>query len=160
MTTKMLVCDDSGTYRDATAREILTAARTAATRLYKHGHYFTAPDAVKTFATAKLAGRDAECFSVIFLDNKHKMLSFREMFHGTIDGASVHPREVVKAALLENAAAVIFAHNHPSGVTDPSQADIRITQRLKDALALIEVRVLDHVIVGMDCYSMAEHGTI
>ena len=95
----------------------------------------------------------------MFLDTRHRLIEFKEMFYGTIDGASVHPREVVKLALKLNAAAMIFAHNHPSGVAEPSQADIAITGRLKSALALIDVRVLDHIIVAADdTVSLAQRG--
>jgi DNA repair protein RadC len=95
------------------------------------------------------------------LDKRHRLIEYVELFRGTIDGASVHPREVVKLALARNAAALLFAHPHPSGVAEPSQADELITQRLKDALSLIDVRVLDHFIVaGGDVTSMAERGLI
>jgi DNA repair protein RadC len=108
-----------------------------------------------------LAGRDYEVFMVLFLDNRHRLIEASEMFRGTIDGASVHPREVVKSALLSGAAAVVLAHNHPSGVAEPSQADELITLRLKDALALIDVRVLDHIIIaGNRSVSLASRGVI
>lgn len=108
-----------------------------------------------------LAGRDAEVFVVVFLDNRHRVIECVEMFRGTIDGASVHPREVVKAALWRAAASVILSHNHPSGVAEPSQADELITLRLKDALAVIDVRLLDHIIIGGNKYvSLAERGVI
>ena len=97
----------------------------------------------------------------MFLDNRHRILAVEELFFGTIDGASVHPREVVRECLKHNAASVIFVHNHPSGVAEPSQADERITRRLKDALHLIDVRVLDHFVVGTDALvSMAESGLL
>ena len=97
----------------------------------------------------------------MYLDNQHRLLAFEELFRGTIDGASVYPREVVKHALKHNAAALIFAHNHPSGVAEPSQADIHITQRLKQALALVDIRVLDHIIVGdAETTSLAQHGSL
>ena len=91
---------------------------------------------------------DHELFCCLFLDNRHRVLSFNELFRGTIDGTSVYPREVVKEALAVNAAAVILAHNHPSGVAEPSQADERITRRLKSALELVDIRLLDHLIIG------------
>jgi DNA repair protein RadC len=98
-------------------------------------------------------------FSCLYLDNRHRVIQFEELFRGTINGASVYPREVVKKALGHNAAAVIFAHNHPSGVAEPSAADRRITQQLSDALALVDVRVLDHVVVGDGTtISFAEQG--
>lgn len=108
-----------------------------------------------------LAGRDHEIFMVLYLDNRHRLIRAVEMFRGTIDGASVHPREVVKAALLYGAAAVVLAHNHPSGSAKPSREDERITHLLKDALALIDVRVLDHIIIaGTDSVSLASRGII
>jgi DNA repair protein RadC len=100
-------------------------------------------------------------FCCLFLDNRHRLMAFEELFRGTIDGASVHPREVVRQALYRNAAAVILAHNHPSGVAEPSQADELITLRLRDALALVDIRVLDHLIVGDNrCVSLAERGVL
>jgi DNA repair protein RadC len=108
----------------------------------------------------KLATYEHEVFACLMLDNRNRVIAFRELFRGTIDGASVYPREVVKQALADNAAAVIFAHNHPSGATEPSQADIAITERLKKALALIDVRVLDHLIVGDEVTSFAERGIL
>jgi DNA repair protein RadC len=120
----------------------------------------TSPQASKDFVKIKLATYEHEVFSCLFLDNRNRVITYEEMFRGTIDGASVYPREVVKACLSHNAAAVIFAHNHPSGATDPSQADIAITERLKKALALIDVRVLDHLIVGEEVTSFAERGLL
>ena len=156
----LMVLDESGEYRPAKPSEIVEAARSAVGYLYGRGTSFTSPDAARTYLSAKLSGLKAEVFAVLFLDTRHQLLSYREMFHGTIDGASVYPREVVRAALDENAAAVILAHNHPSGVAEPSQADMRITTRLKEALALIDVRVLDHIIVGSDLTSFAERGLL
>jgi DNA repair protein RadC len=100
-------------------------------------------------------------FACLFLDNQHHILEFEELFRGTIDSASVYPREVIKKALAHNAAAVIFAHNHPSGISEPSQADKLITDKLKQALALIDIRVLDHFIIGDGMpYSFAENGLL
>jgi len=107
-----------------------------------------------------LAHLDHEVFAVLWLDNRHRVLSFEELFRGTIDGASVHPREVVKAALSHNAAACILAHNHSSGVSEPSQADVSLTSRLREALSLVDLRVLDHIVVGEDCTSFAERGLL
>ena len=105
--------------------------------------------------------KDHEVFCCLYLDSRHRLMCFEELFRGTIDGASVHPREVVKQALARNATAVILAHNHPSGVAEPSQADELITARLRDALALVDIRVLDHFIVGEgQPYSFAEHGLV
>jgi len=119
------------------------------------------PNDTKDFLVLKLAEKEAEVFSVMFLDNRHRLIEYVEMFQGTIDGASVYPREVVKAALQHNAAAVIVAHNHPSGVPEPSTADERITTRLKDALDLVQIRLLDHIIVGRtETVSLAERGML
>ena len=102
-----------------------------------------------------------EVFCCVYLDNRHRVIAFEELFRGTIDGASVHPREVVKHALSKNAAAVILVHNHPSGICEPSQADELITRRLKDALGLVDIRVLDHLIIGDErCESLAERGLV
>ena len=120
----------------------------------------TSPQASKDFVKLQLATYEHEVFACLFMDNKHRVITFEKLFRGTIDGASVYPREVVKACLSHNAAAVILAHNHPSGVSEPSQADEKITKRLKDALALIDVRVLDHLIVGEEVVSFAERGLL
>ena len=119
------------------------------------------PDAVRAYLLSWLGNRKAEVFGCLFLDNNHRLLHVGELFFGTIDKASVHPREVVRECLKHNAAAVIFVHNHPSGVPEPSQADERITQKLKDSLNLIDVRVLDHFVVGVDAMvSFAERGLL
>ena len=117
------------------------------------------PQAVRDYLKSSLRHELHEVFGCLFMDSKHRMLSFEVLFRGSIDSASVYPRQVVKRALAHNAAAVIFCHNHPSGVTEPSQADRTLTKRLSDALDLIEVRVLDHFIVGDgEPLSMVEHG--
>lgn len=121
----------------------------------------TAPWMVRDFLRFRLESVEHEVFSIIFLDTRHCVIEFSELFRGTIDKASVHPREVVKEVLRHNAAAVILAHNHPSGIAEPSDADRRITDRLKSALELIEVRVLDHMVVGQDkIESFAEKGLV
>ncbi|WP_431193668.1 RadC family protein [Vibrio parahaemolyticus] len=121
----------------------------------------SSPEMVKNFCRYSLAAREHEVFGCIFLDNQHRVRSSEELFTGTVNAASVYPREVVKKALAENASAVIFYHNHPSGVAEPSQADRRITRRLIDALALIDVLVLDHFVVSFeDTVSFAERGWI
>ena len=124
------------------------------------GSVLASPQDSKNYIKLQLALYEHEVFACLFLDNRNRVIAFDKLFHGTIDGASVYPREVVKAALKRNAAAVIFAHNHPSGVAEPSRADEQITKRLKDALALIDVRVLDHLIVGSDIVSFAERGLL
>ncbi|KUM42792.1 RadC family protein [Pseudomonas sp. EpS/L25] len=117
------------------------------------------PQQVRDYLKARLRHEPHEIFGCLFLDTRHRVLAFEALFHGTIDGASVYPRQVVKRALAHNAAAVILTHNHPSGVAEPSQADRLLTGRLKEALALVDVRVLDHFIVGDgEPLSMAEYG--
>ncbi len=146
-------------YRPATPEQILEAARQAIDVKLPRGTAFTSPEVVKQYLIAKLAGYEHEVFAGLFLDTHHRLIEYVEMFRGTIDGAVIHPREVVKAALRYNAAAVIFAHNHPSASPEPSAADRAITARLKQALALIEVRTLDHVVVGGDqTMAFAERG--
>jgi DNA repair protein RadC len=112
------------------------------------GEVIRSPADTESFLKARMQHLDHELFCCLFLDNRHRVLRFDELFRGTIDGTSVYPREVVKEALSINAAAVILAHNHPSGVAEPSQADERITKRLKSALDLVDIRLLDHLIVG------------
>lgn len=125
------------------------------------GQALCSPADTRVFLMAHLRHRPQEVFACLFLDNRHRVIRFEELFYGTIDGASVHPREVVRRALALNAAAVIFAHNHPSGVAEPSRADELLTRRLKDGLALVDVRVLDHLVVGDgEVVSFAERGLI
>lgn len=131
------------------------------TEIKSAGQVFTDPDMVRSYLALSLRPLEREVFAVMFLNNQHALIEFEIMFKGTIDSSSVHPREVVKAALLHNAAALIFAHNHPSGVAEPSQADRRITDRLVQILDMVEIRVLDHFIVGDgEIFSFAESGLI
>ncbi|WP_017446211.1 JAB domain-containing protein [Gayadomonas joobiniege] len=139
---------------------VLEHAASIISKQFVQSDVFTSVDLVKQFLSCKLATQQREVFSVMLLTNQHHLISYQELFYGTIDGASIYPREVVKLCLQSNAAAVIFAHNHPSGVTEPSSADKQITQRLKSALGLVDIRVLDHFIVGANCFSMAEHGMV
>ena len=143
----------------------LQAALEIARRHYQQklaaGSCLTSPRATREFLVAQLRDRPYEVFCCLYLDNRHRLTGFAELFRGTIDGASVHPREVIREALGHRAAAVILAHNHPSGVAEPSQADELITRRLRDALALVDIRLLDHLIVGDGtCVSLAELGLI
>ena len=125
------------------------------------GDVLSNPVQTRDYLTARLRAHAHEVFACLFLDNRHRVISFDEMFNGTIDGAHVYPREVVKRALAHNAAAVIFAHNHPSGVAEPSRADQALTRRLQDALALVEIRVLDHIVIGEgETVSFAETGLL
>jgi len=119
------------------------------------------PEATRHYLTSRLRHLGHEVFACLFLDNRHRVIAFEELFRGTIDGASVHPREVVKRTLHHNAAAVILAHNHPSGVAEPSRADIQLTRRLTEALALVDIRVLDHLVIGdSGGTSFAERGLL
>jgi len=148
-------------YREATSEEIITAARERLNHRVRRGTHLESPKATRDYLRLRLGDRDHEVFTVLFLDNRHRLIEVSELFRGTLDGASVHPREVVKEALNRNAAAVILAHNHPSGVAEPSQADELITGRLRDALALVDIRVLDHLIVaGGTVVSFAEKGLL
>jgi DNA repair protein RadC len=136
------------------------ALRVLAAR-HRKGEAIENPAQTQAYLRLRLAGRKNEVFGCVFLDNKHRVLAVEELFQGTIDGASVHPRVVVQRALEINSASMLFFHNHPSGVCEPSQADLRITERLKQALALVDVRVLDHLVVAVeDSVSLAERGLI
>lgn len=148
------------THDPMTANQVLEKAAEILADRYARNGEFNNVEAVKEYLAVKLGGHDREVFAVLLLDSSHHLLEYRELFFGTIDAASVFPREVVKAAMEANAAAVILAHNHPSGNPEPSQADMKITKRLVDALALIDVRVLDHVVVGRECVSFAERGLL
>ncbi len=139
----------------------LEIARRLLAETLQRGNAFTNTQAVKHFVASKLRHRQQEVFGILFLNSQHQLLMFEELFVGTIDEASVYPREVVKKALAVNAAAVIFTHNHPSGIAEPSDADKLITQRLKNALGLVDIRVLDHMIVGdKQVVSFAERGML
>ena len=162
--TKFKTGDKPGSYivnGMITDQDILQMALKLADKRFSRRRLLTNPIQVKDYLSAKLSLLEHEVFCAIFLDNKHHILEFDEMFKGTIDGATVHPREVVKKSLQLNAAAIIFVHNHPSGHPEPSRADIAITHRLKKALELVDIRVLDHFIVGGDkVVSMAEEGRL
>ena len=150
-----------GPARYATVLAALELARRHYREALRAGPALNAPAATRQFLTAQLRDRPYEVFCCLHLDNRHRLIHFEEVFRGTIDGASVHPREIVRQALHYNAAALIFAHNHPSGVAEASQADELITRRLRDALALVDIRVLDHLIVGdNNCLSFAERGLL
>jgi DNA repair protein RadC len=156
-------CEHSGMgpARHARLQAALELARRHFREALLQGPALAAPEVTRTFLLAQLRDRPYEVFCCLYLDSRHRLLAFEELFRGTIDRAGVHPREVLRQTLLHNAAAVIFAHNHPSGVLEPSQADELITRRLKEALALMDVRVLDHFIIGEGgCFSFAEHGLL
>ncbi|MBX3687775.1 DNA repair protein RadC [Dokdonella sp.] len=121
----------------------------------------TSPTDSARYLKSRLAGYPYEVFACLFLDNRHRVIAFEELFRGSIDGAAVHPREVVRRCLAHNAAAVIAAHNHPSGVAEPSSADRQITTRLRDSLALVDVRLLDHFVIGHgEPTSLAQRGWV
>ncbi|MCP4995792.1 MAG: JAB domain-containing protein [Gammaproteobacteria bacterium] len=127
----------------------------------ERGDSFCSPEETRNYLRIRLGNHPNEVFACLFLDTRHRLIAYNELFQGTIDGASVHPREVVRKAIKHNAAAVILAHNHPSGIAEPSHADEQITHRLQQALALIDVRVLDHIIVGDgEMTSLAESGLL
>lgn len=138
----------NGRYAPATSHQVTEVATEYAVERANRGVTIKSPKDTDELLVPMLMHAEAEKFAVVFLDNRHRVISTDIMFQGTVDGTSVYPREIVKAALSYNAAAVILSHNHPSGVAEPSQADERITQRLKSALELVDIRLLDHVIVG------------
>lgn len=125
------------------------------------GDLLNNPQVVGDYLQTKLRHRQREVFSVLLLDTQHRLVRYEEVFEGTLDSANVYPREILNLALKHNAASVIFAHNHPSGVAEPSQADIRLTERLRQALALVDIKVLDHLVIGADApVSFAERGLL
>ena len=141
-------------------QDIINQAKEILSNSIKRGEALCSPQQTRDFLQLELSKELSEVFAVLFLDNRNRVISFDRMFNGTIDGASVYPREVIRRALEHNAAAVIFAHNHPSGVAEPSHADEQITNRLKEALAMVDIRVLDHIIVGDEIVSFAERGLL
>ncbi|MCP5272078.1 MAG: DNA repair protein RadC [Burkholderiaceae bacterium] len=157
----LLVRDVDGQYRPASPEEVLCHARRVLARRVRRGATMSSPQAVKDHLRLELGGLEHEVFCVLFLDAQHRIIALRQMFRGTVSQTSVYPREVVKEALALNAAAVILAHNHPSGAVAPSRADEYLTQTLKTTLALVDVRVLDHfVIAGAEVCSFAERGLL
>ena len=157
----LMVRDAQGRYLPATADQILEAARKVVEQKMLRGVPFTSPAEVKEYLIARLAGLEHEVFAVIYLDAQHRVLDYVEMFRGTVSQTSVYPREVVKHALSRNSSALLLVHNHPSGSAEPSRADEHLTQTLKSALSLVDVRVIDHLIVaGPTILSFAERGLI
>lgn len=159
---KLKAGEIAGTYditSPITEAELVSIAQAFARRRLARGRKLTRPDLVFDYLQVLFQGYEHEVFSALFLDTQHRLIHFETLFRGTIDSASVYPREVVKRALAHNAAAVILVHNHPSGDSAPSNADRRITHRLKEALGLMEIRVIDHIVVGSEgCVSFAECG--
>ena len=150
-----------GTAKYAQLQAVLEMARRHLGETLQRGDALRNPGDTRRYLRARLRGLPREVFTCLFLDNRHRVIACEELFQGTIDGATVHPREVVRRALHHNAAALILAHNHPSGVAEPSRADRSLTERLRQALALVDVRVLDHLVVGDgEEVSFAERGWI
>ena len=159
--TSLCAAPGMGEARYATLQAVLELARRHLAELMRNGPVLANPQATRDFLHARLRDLGHEVFCCLFLDTRHRVVAFEELFRGTLDGASVHPREVIKRALAHNTAAVILAHNHPSGVAEPSQADEIITRKLKSALELLDIRLLDHLVVGdSHCESFAERGLL
>ena len=159
--TQSLYVRDGADYRRATAQELMKALNRFISNRVRKGSSMESPHAVRAYLRMQLSQLEYEMFCMLALDNRHRLIAYLPLFRGTIDGAAVHPREVVKEALRYNAAAVIFVHNHPSGIAEASNADKLITQRLREALGLIDIRVLDHLIIASDqAVSFAELGLL
>lgn len=151
----------AGTMNQVEKDTVIMLAMTMLSSRHHRGRTISSPGDTQAYLRLKLADVKTERFGCVFLDNRHRILGIRELFQGTIDGTSVYPRVVVQECLEINAAAVILYHNHPSGVAEPSQADEMITRRLKSALELVDIRLLDHVVVAAgDCVSLASRGLI
>ncbi len=149
------------TLNDSEKQSLMELALAVLQDLHRPGLELPSPNSTRDYLRVLLADRKAEVFGCMYLDNRHRVIETAELFQGTIDGAAVYPRVVVQQALTLNAAAVMFFHNHPSGVAEPSHADEAITRRLKDALALVDIRVLDHFIVTAgESLSFAERGLL
>lgn len=148
-----------GEAKFAQLQAVLELSRRHLKETLQRGEYLQNPQATRDYLSARLRDLPYEVFACLFLDNQHRVIEFEILFQGTINGASVHPREVVRKTLKHNAAALILAHNHPSGIAEPSSADRHITKQLIEALALIDVRVLDHIVVGDgECVAFSERG--
>jgi DNA repair protein RadC len=158
---ELLRIDGLGPAKGAELAAVMEMARRALAQPLREEPVFDSPQRVKDYVALQLRGRTQEVFTVLFLDAQHRLLQWQEMFTGTLTQTSVYPREVVRQALQHNAGAVILAHNHPSGLAEPSRADEFLTQTLKSALALVDVRVLDHLVIGQgQVVSFAERGLL
>jgi len=159
---KLKASESTGTYQiesPISEADILLMARQLANLRLRRGRALTSPKDVFSHLQALLADYEHEVFALLLLDNRHRVIVFHELFRGTLDSANVYPREVVKTDLEHNAAATVLVHNHPSGDPEPSQADLTLTHKLQEALNLVGVRTLDHIVVGHeDCVSLAEQG--
>ncbi|MDD2768830.1 MAG: DNA repair protein RadC [Methylococcus sp.] len=152
----------AATQTSAAAEDAIIAdALSILAKRFHRADAITSPEIARQFLTLRYAQAEREIFAVVHLDNQHRVMALEDVSLGTIDSAAVYPREIVKAALKRNTAAVMLAHNHPSGIPTPSDADKRITAQIKQALALVDVRVIDHMVIGgADAYSFAEHGLL
>ncbi|MGI9026663.1 MAG: RadC family protein [Burkholderiaceae bacterium] len=157
----LLVRDVAGDYRPANAEEVLQAAQRVLHQQLRAGESLTSPELVRDFLRVKLGTLEHEVFAVLMLDVQHRLIEYVELFRGTVGQTPVYPREVVKEALARNAAALVLVHNNPSGLAEPSRADELLTQKLRAALELVDVRVLDHLIVaGNTILSFSERGLL
>jgi DNA repair protein RadC len=156
-----LYVQDGSVFREAAAPEVFSRTRSLIAQRFRTGsQVLSRPSVVQEFLHLRLGGLEYEVFGLLHLDNRYRLIEVEELFRGTLSEAAVHPREVIKSALAHNSAAVILFHNHPSGALEPSQPDEFITLRLRDALALVDIRVLDHLIVGDGTFSFAQHGLL
>lgn len=156
----LFVQDQDGQYYPASEKLVLTEADKLSGYRLRRGTMISSSDSARSVIGYKLRDKQSEVFACLFLDSSHRILAFKEMFRGSINKATVHPREVVKEALQLNAAAVILAHNHPSGDSTPSDQDIELTHTLKDILKVIDVRVLDHLVIGEEVTAFSDLGLL
>ena len=156
----LFVQDQDGQYYPAPEKLVLTEANKLSGYRLRRGTMISSSDSARSVLGYKLRDKQSEVFACLFLDSGHRILAFKEMFRGSINKATVHPREVIKEALQLNAAAVIFAHNHPSGDSTPSDQDIELTHTLKDILKVIDVRVLDHLVIGEEVTAFSDLGLL
>jgi DNA repair protein RadC len=154
----LYIQDQDGAYLPAPKEAIFTEAKRISGYQLRRGVFIRSSDVAKAAIQQKIGNYQCEMFACLFLDSSHRLLEFVEMFRGSVNCATIHPREVVKEALRLNAAAVILAHNHPSGESHPSPQDIELTKKLKDILQVIDVRVLDHLVIGEAITSLADSG--
>jgi DNA repair protein RadC len=156
-----LFVKESGDLREATFEQVMTCAKSALSQRLRVGYpLMDQPEKVKTFLRFHLQPLSREVFGCLYLDSRHRLIAREDLFQGTIDTATVHPREVLRGCVVRGASGLILFHNHPSGLTRPSTADELVTRRLKDAVDLIDVRLLDHWIIGNSVFSFAEHGLL
>ena len=156
----LFVQDQDGQYYPAPEKLVLTEANKLSGYRLRRGTMISSSDSARSVLGYKLRDKQSEVFACLFLDSGHRILAFKVMFRGSINKATVHPREVIKEALQLNAAAVIFAHNHPSGDSTPSDQDIELTHTLKDILKVIDVRVLDHLVIGEEVTAFSDLGLL